>query len=104
MLEAMVSKIDVQNSTTAKKAVNLLMKLNAVGLAKILSAPDAPKIPAAEPLPLCNRINKISNAQTKKWIIRMSVYILNKVSCKINTIIIAFGVRKWAFFVKIFCG
>ena len=31
-----------------------------VGLAKMLSAPEAPKIPAAEPFPLWSKTNKIN--------------------------------------------
>ena len=42
------------------------MKQNAVGLAKILSAPEAPNMPAAEPFPLCKRTSKISKIQATK--------------------------------------
>ena len=66
LLVDIVSKMDVQNNTTAKAAVNLLTKLNAVGLAKILSAPEAPNMPAAEPFPLCKRTSKISKIQATK--------------------------------------
>ena len=52
LLEAMVKMTEVHIRISARTAVNLLMALKAVGLAKRLSAPDAPKIPAAEPLPL----------------------------------------------------
>ena len=65
-LEAIVSKIDVQNKVIAKAAVNLLIALKAVGLAKILSAPEAPKIPAAEPFPLCNKTSKINMIHATK--------------------------------------
>ena len=60
LLEAIVSAIEVQNNSTAKAAVSLLIKLKAVGLAKMLSAPEAPKIPAAEPFPLWSKTNKIN--------------------------------------------
>ena len=66
LLEAIVKIIEVAISTAAKIAVNLLTALKAVGLANKLSAPDAPKIPAAEPFPLCNSTSKISNKQTIK--------------------------------------
>ena len=55
LLAAMVSTIEVIIRIKAKRAVNLLIALKAVGLANKLSAPDAPKIPAAEPFPLCKR-------------------------------------------------
>lgn len=66
LLVAIVSKIDVQNNKTAKAAVSLLIKLKAVGLAKILSAPEAPKMPAAEPFPLCKRTKRISKIHVTK--------------------------------------
>ena len=75
LLEAIVNVRDVHIKIRAKIAVNLLMALKAVGLANRLSAPDAPKIPAAEPLPLCKRTNKISRMQTIKCNVKIKVYI-----------------------------
>lgn len=74
LLEAIVSTIDVAISTAAKIAVNLFTALNAVGLANKLSAPEAPKIPAAEPFPLCNNTSKISKIQTIKCKVKISPY------------------------------
>lgn len=85
----MVSVMDVHIKTSAKMAVNLLMALKAVGLANKLSAPDAPKMPAAEPLPLCKSTSKISRMQTMKCNVKIKVYI-REFSCKNNTVIIAF--------------
>ena len=66
LLEAMVKAIEVHIITIASAAVNLLMALKAVGLANKLSAPEAPKMPAAEPLPLCNKTIKINNTHAMK--------------------------------------
>ena len=74
LLEEIVKMMDVHIRTNAKMAVNLLIALKAVGLANKLSAPEAPKIPAAEPFPLCNSTSKISRRQTIKCKIKISVY------------------------------
>ena len=84
LLEAIVKIMEVHISTAAKIAVNLLTALNAVGLANKLSAPEAPKIPAAEPLPLCNNTSKISKMQTIKCKIKIKVYMLGNSPVKIT--------------------
>lgn len=89
LLEAIVSTTEVHIKIRAKIAVNLLIALKAVGLANKLSAPDAPKIPAAEPLPLCKRTSKIKRIQTIKCKIKVKVYIC-KSPIKNNTFIIQF--------------
>lgn len=84
LLEAIVKITEVHINTNAKIAVNLLTALKAVGLANKLSAPDAPKIPAAEPLPLCNSTNKMSKTQTMKCNVKIKVYILGNSPVKIT--------------------
>jgi hypothetical protein len=63
-----VKEIEVQKIITATTAVNLLRKLKAVGPAKRLSAPPAlpPKMPAADPFPLCISTDKIKSIHAVK--------------------------------------
>ena len=75
LLEEIVKMMDVHIRINAKMAVNLLIALKAVGLANKLSAPEAPKIPAAEPFPLCNSTSKISRSQTIQCKITINEYI-----------------------------
>ena len=93
LLEIIVNTMDVAISTAAKIAVNLFTALNAVGLANKLSAPDAPKIPAAEPFPLCNKTSKINKTQTIKCNVKISPYMKNNLLSS-DTILYQFFCRK----------
>ena len=61
-----VKKIEVNIITTATPAVNFVIKVVAVGPANTLSLLALPKMPAAEPLPLCISTNIISKMQAIK--------------------------------------
>ena len=60
-----VKKIDVKIRTAATPAVSFVIKVAALGPAKTLSLLELPKIPAAEPLPLCISTKQIKNKQAR---------------------------------------